>query len=277
MVRILTIAHREIKLGFRNSWTYSFLILLSIFTIALFLIQSGIPTIRGYTDMTGTVMNMTLYLLPLITLLLGGFSATAEKENGQWGLLSTYPLTAYTFLCGKWIGLAVILLTMLFFSFGLTGIIAILFGQVLSIATLAFFLLFSSVLALIYLSISLFIGSIAKNRWQALIGGIGVWFFTVIIWPLLMISTLSHLPSYNLIQPALQALTLLNPAEFVRVFFVMRLGAGSAFGANYDEWIIWATNSYGLMIFTGICLTWIIASLLLGGFIWNRGDQNGSK
>src|SRR5699024_11204363 len=80
MLRILTVAQREIKLGFRNSWTYSFLILLSIFTIAILLLQSGAATSEGYTDMTGTVMNMTLYLLPLITLLLGGFSATTKKK-----------------------------------------------------------------------------------------------------------------------------------------------------------------------------------------------------
>lgn len=274
---MLAVAQREIKLGFRNSWTYSFLILLSIFTIALFLLQSGVSTIQGYTDMVGTMMNMILYLLPLITLLLGGFSATTEKENGQWGLLSTYPITAHTFLWGKWIGLAVILLTMLLFSFGLSGVIAIVFGQALSMYSLVYFWFFSSVLTLIYLSISIFIGSFARNRWQALIVSISVWFITVIIWPLLMISTLSHLPSYKHIQPTLQFLTLLNPAEFVRVFFVMRLGAGSAFGATYDQWNTWATSSVGVIIFTGLCLTWIIASIWIGGFIWKRGDQHGSE
>lgn len=276
-LRILTVAKREIKLGFRNSWTYSFMILLSIFTVAILLLQSGVATTQGYTDMTGTVINMTLYLLPLITLLLGGFSVAVEKEDGQWGLLSTYPISVYTFLWGKWIGLAVILLTMLFFSFGLAGVITIVFGQELSINTLVFFWLFSTVLALVYLSISLLIGSIVMNRWQSLIGGITVWFFTIIIWPLLMISTLSHLPSYKLIKPILQVLTLLNPAEFIRVVSIMRLGAGAAFGADYYKWITWATSNYGLLIFFGIFLSWIFVSIFVGGFIWNRSDKNGAE
>jgi|SRR5690625_523485 len=276
-LRILTIAQREIKLGFRNVWTYSFLILLSIFTITIFLLQSGIATTQAYTDMTGTVMNMTLYLLPLITLLLGGFSATGEKEDGQWGLLSTYPISAYTFLWGKWIGLSVILLTMLLFSFGIAGVITILFGQNVSGSTLIFFWLFSSILALVYLSIALFIGSLAKNRWQSLIGGIGIWFLTILIWPLLMISTLTQLPSYNLVQPTLEVFTLLNPAEFIRIFSIMRMGAGSAFGATYDQWITWANSSFGLLIFTGVFLVWIFVPIFIGGFIWNRGDKNGSK
>src|SRR5699024_12682423 len=58
--------------------------------------------------------------------------------------------------------------------------LTLLFGQTLCIQTLIFFWLFSIILALVYLSISIFIGSIAKNRWQALIGGITVWFLTII-------------------------------------------------------------------------------------------------
>lgn len=272
-LRILTVAQREVKLGFRNSWTYSFLVLLSIFTIGILMLHSGVATSSEYTDMTGTVMNMVLYLLPLITLLLGGFSVALEKEDGHWGLLSTYPLSTYQLLWGKWIGLAIILLTMLFFSFGLAGIITVIFHQPLALSTLLFFWVFSAVLALVYLSIAILIGSIAKNRWQALFIGIGVWFITVIAWSLLIISILSLLPSYKMIQPALQILTVLNPAEMVRVFSIMRLGAGSAFGADYDMWITWATSNSGLIIFITIFILWIVISILLGGFIWNRRDK----
>lgn len=250
---------------------------MTIFTIAILLLQSGVTTTQGYTDVTGTVINMTLYLLPLTTLLLGGFSATAEKEDGQWGLLSTYPITGYAFLWGKWIGLAIILLTMIFFSFGLAGMLILLFGQGLSIHTFIFFLLFSAVLALVYLSIALLIGSIAKNRWQSLVGGITIWFVTIVIWPLLIISILSHLPSYKLVQPTLQVLTLLNPAEFVRVFSIMRMGAGSAFGADYYKWITLATSSYGPFVFLSVFISWIVILIFISGFIWSRGEVNESK
>lgn len=272
-MRILTVAQREIKLGFRSSWTYSFLVLLAIFTIAILLLQSSVATTEGYTDMTGTVLNMTLYLLPLITLLLGGFSVAVEKEDGQWQLLSTYPISAYAFLWGKWIGLAIVILIMIFFSFGVAGMITYIAGQSISFLTFLFFLLFSSVLALIYLSIALLIGSMVKNRWQALVVGITVWFLTIIIWPLLMISTLSQLPSYKLVQPTLQILTILNPAEFVRVFSIMRMGAGSVFGADYNQWIVWSTSSYGLLIFIGVFLSWILLSIFISGFIWNRRGE----
>lgn len=274
-MQILTVAQREIKLGFRNVWTYSFLILLSLFTMVIFLLQSGVPAIKGFTDMTGTMMNITLYILPLMTLILGGMSATDEKEGGQWGLLSTYPISAHAFLWGKWIGLSIVFMTVLLFSFGLAGVISVVFGQSVSLELLIFFWLFSTVLSLVYLGISLMIGAWAKNRWQSLIGAIIVWFVTILIWPVLMISTLSHLPSFNMVQPMLQLLTLFNPAEWLRIFSIMSMGSGSIFGASYDQWITWSTSQSGFIFFIGLLILWIVTPLLIGGMLWNRGDQHG--
>lgn len=268
---------REIKLGFRNVWTYSFLILFTLFTMTLLLLQASTRNIEGYTDMTGTMMNMTLYLLPLITLLLGSFSITSEKEDGHWGLLVTYPISSFSFLIGKWLGLAVILLTIVFFSFGFSGVIITIFNQDLNGKTFGLLLVFALLLALAFLSISILIGAIAKNRWHALIWTIAIWFIFIISWPLLMISLLSLLPSYQMIQPTLQFLTILNPAELIRVFTMMRLGAGSAFGADYDQWITWATSDGGLFIFILVFLAIIVVTLFVSSLIWKRGDQYGTQ
>lgn len=266
---ILTIANREIKLGFKNSWTYSFLILLTIFTITIFLLQSGMTSTEGYTDVTGTMLNMILYLLPLTTLLLGGVSAAVEKEDGHWELLSTYALSPYTFLFGKWIGLAVIKLTMLAFSFGIAGIIAVIFGKSLDMGTFLFFWIFSSLLALVYLSIALTVGAFAKNRWQALIGGISIWFITIVIWPILLTSVLSQLP-YTAIRPSLEVSTFLNPAELIRVFSIIKIGAGSVFGPEYYHWINWVNTPLGTPLFIIILIIWSVIAISIGGFVWGR-------
>lgn len=273
---MMTVLKRELKLGFRNSWTYSFLILFTIFTGAILLLHTSVASVEGYTDMTGTMMNMTLYLLPLITLLLGSFSITSEKEDGHWGLLATYPLSSQSFLFGKWFGLAIILITIIFFSFGLSGALITIFGEPMQTETFIALIVFSILLALSFLSVAFLIGSFSKNRWQALILSISIWFVTIVIWPLLIISSLTFLPSYKMIQPTLQVLTILNQAEFIRIFTMMRLGAGSAFGADYDMWITWATGDYGLLIFVlGISL-FIVLAIFISSWIWNRGDKYGA-
>lgn len=272
-LQMMTILKREIKLGFRNSWTYSFLILFTIFTGAILLLHTSVASVEGYTDMTGTIMNMTLYLLPLITLLLGSFSITAEKEDGHWGLLATYPLSSRSFLFGKWFGLAIVLITIILFSFGLSGTVMSLFGKTMQTERFVYLIIFSILLSLAYLSIAFLIGSFSKNRWQALIWAISIWFVTIVIWPLIMISTLSYLPSYKMIQPTLQILTIANPAEFIRIITMMRLGAGSAFGADYDQWITWATNWGGIVIFGLLFMLFTFGTVWISSFIWERGDK----
>ncbi len=149
-------------------------------------------------------------------------------------------------------------------------------GQAMNTETFIFFLVFSVLLALTYLSIAFLIGALSKNRWQALIGAIAVWFITIVIWPLLMISLLTQLPSYKLVQPTLQVLTILNPAEFIRVFSMMRLGAGSAFGADYDALITWALSNNGLIIFIIMLIIYVFVTLFISSWIWNRGDKYGA-
>lgn len=274
---ILTVLKRELRLGLRNSWTYSFLILFTIFTAAILLLHTSVASVASYTDMTGTMMNMTLYLLPLITLLLGSFSLTSEKEDGHWGLLATYPLTTRSFLFGKWLGLAIILLMIIFFSYGLSGIMISLFAEQIQTKVFLSLIVFSLLLALAFLSIAFFIGSFAKNRWQALIWAIAVWFVTIVLWPLLIVSTLSHLPSYKMIQPTLQVLTILNPAEAIRIFTMIQLGAGSAFGADYDAWITWATGETGPLIFISIFFISTLLIIFISSWLWNRGDKYGES
>src|SRR5699024_2470742 len=98
-----------------------------------------------------------------------------------------------------------------------------------------------------------------------------------VIWPLLMISTLSHLPSYPMIQSALEILTILNPAEMIRVFSVMRMGAGSMLGASYHDWITWAEGSSALSIFIATIAVWILVCLIMSGGLWKRGEQRATE
>jgi Cu-processing system permease protein len=136
----LIIAQREIKLGFRNPWAYSFLALFTFFTLAVLLIQSQ-TGIEGYTHTTGSLLNLILYLLPLMTLLLGSFAVTAEKEEGGWQLLATFTLSSFQLLLGKYAGLCAVMFAIVGFSFGLSGVLGGLLGRNFSLYTLSFFLI----------------------------------------------------------------------------------------------------------------------------------------
>lgn len=270
-MNVIIIAARELKLGFRNPWAYSFLALFSFFTLAVLLIQSQ-SGIEGYTHTTGSLLNLILYLLPLMTLLLGSFAVTAEKEEGGWQLLATYSLTSLQLLLGKYVGLCAVLFAIVGVSFGFSGVAGSLTGRSFSLYTLAFFYFSSLLLVFVFLGIAVWIGAVVTSRWQALTVGVGLWFLLILAWPTLLIAVLGFLP-YPMIKPVLQGLVVLNPAELIRIFMVTRIGGGASFGPEYFEWVQWLRGTSGALAFVGVCLLWIAGSVGASAWFWERGRQ----
>ncbi|WP_314589101.1 ABC transporter permease [Paenibacillus terrigena] len=270
---MLQVARREIKTGFRNPWAYSFLFLFCVFSLCLLVINSQ-SIVQGYSGVTGSMLSLILYLLPLMTLFLGSFSLTAEKEEGSWQLLSTYPIGTLSFIVGKYIGLSIVLLTIVAFGYGLMGVISGLVGMSFDSTTYVLFIAFSCGLVLLFLTLALLIGSLSKNRWQALTVSVSIWFFAVIGWQTILISVLNFLP-YTWIKPTLVALTFINPAELVRLFVVIKLGGGSILGPEYYQWVEWIQRSSGSWLFIAVCLLWISFSIMVVYWLWERGRSHG--
>ena len=262
------VAVREMKIGFRNPWAYSFTALFALFMLSLLLIHAQGYT-AGYSGHSSAMLNLTLYLLPLMALFLGSFSLTGEKEDGHWELLATYPLRTWTFLIGKYVGLAAVLLAIVAFGFGLAGVAGWLMGGGFAFSTYRQLLVFSVCLSLFFLGAAMLIGTIARNRWQALTIAAGVWFLAVIAWPTLLIAALGLMP-YTWVKPAITALTFLNPAELTRLFTVVKLGGGSTLGPDYYAWVVWIRSSWGTPAFLGTLVVWVALALAVACILWER-------
>lgn len=273
MSNMIQLAKREIRLGFRNPWAYSFLILFGAFSLCLLAINAQ-NYVQGYSGVTASMLSLILYLLPLMTLFIGSFSLTSEKEDGSWHLLSTYPLGTFAFVAGKYAGLLVVLLTVTSFGYGLMGALGGVIGGGFDFKTYGLFLIFSILLILMFLGAALFIGSLSKNRWQALTISVSVWFFAVIGWQSFLLSFLNLLP-YTWTKPLLVTFTFLNPAELVRIFVVVRLGGGSILGPEYYRWVDWIQKPSGGLIFGAVCLIWTVCSVLSVCWFWERGRRRG--
>ncbi|MCM3701658.1 ABC transporter permease [Paenibacillus macerans] len=138
-------------------------------------IESGVSKPLGLL-----VSNFIHRVQPKLALFLGSFSLTAEKEEGSWQLLSTYPLGTIPYLLGKYFGLAAVLLTIISFGYGGMGLVATLVGKVFEVNTYLLFFSFSCGLVLLFLTLALLIGTLSKQRWQAMTISVMVWFFAVI-------------------------------------------------------------------------------------------------
>ncbi|GIQ69561.1 ABC transporter permease [Xylanibacillus composti] len=273
MSHLATVASREIRLGFRNPWAYSFLGLFSLFMLILLLLNAQ-GYVQGYSGITATMLNLILYLLPLMTMMLGSFSLTGDKEDGSWELLSTYPLASTAYIAGKYAGLSIVLLSIVAFGFGLSGIVGALAGIAFAYDTYVLLLTFSATLVLLFLAVSFLIGTLARNRWQALTTAVAGWFFLVIAWPALLIALLGLMP-YGWIKPAISVLTVLNPAELARIFAVIKLGGGAVLGPEYYEWVTWIHQPSGTFGFIVFALMWLFVTAGAANWLWERGRRRG--
>lgn len=273
MNHFTTILKRELKLGFRNPWSYSFLTLFILFMLSLMLIhQQGYTS--GYSGVTGMLMNLTLYLLPLITLMLGSFAITGEKEDGSAALLYTYRLSITSWLGGKYAGLLIVLSIIVTIGYGVTGVISSFSSGGFTAGTYSLLFLFALLLIAAFLAIAMLIGALAATRWQALTYVIGVWFFFIIGWSPIMIAVLGQLP-YLWIKPLLTLFTFFNPAEWIRVYIITALGGGTIIGPEYYQWITWINDPSGHIAFIVLFVAYVLGLLTLAGWIWKRGRQRG--
>lgn len=262
------VAARELKIGFRNPWAYTFMALFTLFMFSLLLINlQGYVT--GYSGLTGTMLNLALYLLPLMALMLGSFSLTGDKEEGNWELLSTYALSTGAYMIGKYAGISIVMLSIVAAGFGLSGMVGSLLGGGFGVSAFLMLLLFAALLSFFFLAIATLIGTLARNRWQALTAAVGVWFFAIIAWPALLIAALGMLP-FPMIKPAVTVAVFLNPAELTRLFTVVKLGGGSTLGPEYYKWVDWIQQPWGSAAFLGMALLWIAVVLVAAHVIWER-------
>jgi Cu-processing system permease protein len=264
---MLTIWRSEITMAFRQRSYYSFILLWVAILSLLFMLQGNSPSVSEYTNVTGTVMNLLLYIIPLFMLINGSFSIANEMENGQFRLLSTYPLSTIKYLIGKVFGQFTSQILIFTLSYGISMVIGLTTGVSMGLKWILSLYFFGCSLLFFFLLIGILIGSFTTSRWQSLSYSVFVWFFLIMLWPTALISLLNFVP-YPLIGGVLKCVLFINPAEFIRFIFVVKLNGGSIFGQPYDSlvtfyqyWLSWAVLIYYTFIF--LFLSIVIADLNL--------------
>ncbi len=101
---ILTIARLELLLARRNMWVATSVILMGLFTTVLTL-AGGAPTGTLGVDpliiAVTSITTLSVYLIPLIGLLLSFDAISGETERGTLALGLTYPISRGEILLGK--------------------------------------------------------------------------------------------------------------------------------------------------------------------------------
>ena len=107
MRNILIVARKEIQEGLRNRWVLATTLLLAALALTLTFLGSA-PTgsvgVRGLDVVIVSLSSLTIFLLPLIALLISHDAIIGEMERGTMLLLLSYPVGRWQVLLGKFVG-----------------------------------------------------------------------------------------------------------------------------------------------------------------------------
>ena len=112
MNAIAVIAGREVRDGLRNRWVVAMTLLMAALALTLTLVGSAPTGTVGVSAVSATIVSLsslTIFLVPLIALLISYDAIAGELERGTMTLLLSYPVSRSAVVAGKFVGATVIL------------------------------------------------------------------------------------------------------------------------------------------------------------------------
>ena len=222
MKQILNIALKEYKDGLRNRWFLFITLLFALLAVGITWFGAAAAGHVGFTNLPATIASLSslaTFLMPLIALLLAYDAIVGEEEGGTLMLLLTYPLTRSQIIFGKFVGHSMILGLATLIGFGSAAVaIAVLVDVSLTQLFSAFlrFIISSVLLGMVFLACAYVLSARAAEKSTAAGLALGVWFFFVLIFDLVLLTLL--VASQGKFSPeALPWLLLLNPTDVYRL------------------------------------------------------------
>lgn len=224
MRTIRIIAMKEIREGMRNRWVLATTLLLAALALTLAFLGSA-PTGNvgaGALDVVVvSLSSLSVFLIPLIALLISHDAIVGESERGTMLLLLSYPLSRWQVIVGKFAGHLAILAFATLVGYGVAAAALGAVGRLDGAASWPAFaaLIGSSILlGAVFVAIGYLVSALASERGTAGGVAIGVWLVFVLIYDMALLGLLVVDQGRTVTAQALNVMLLLNPTDIYRIF-----------------------------------------------------------
>ncbi|MEL3971721.1 ABC transporter permease subunit [Rossellomorea oryzaecorticis] len=251
----------------RSLLAFGFLFVLLLVTITS-IQMLAMPVTSSFTRFSASFLNVILFLLPLFTLAIGALSIASDVESKWFSLLKTYPIKVRTYLFGKFTALISSFTLMLLIGYGLVLMIHS-FGGGSHFDLLLVLLSFFSVA--IFSSLSIVAGGLAKDRIHSLSLALGMWAFFLLIYDFIVMS-IGTMVSGNLLKLLVLVLTFSNPAEWLRIGYLLYSGNGAVLGPAYYSFTGFFVSPVGIAVYLIVTILWVLLPLVLGTIFLQRKE-----
>jgi len=223
MKLLWTLALKELRDGLRNRWIAAAIILLGTLALALSLLgaaPTGSVRVSNIDITVVSLASLSVYLIPLIALMLAFDALVGEFERGTMMLLLTYPVSRWQVIMGKFLGHVLILFIAIFAGYGGAFLLMIMFtGSGIEGWQAYAMMMFSSlILGAVFIALGYLVSVLVKERATAAGTAIGLWLVFVVLYDLLLFGALLLDKEQMIGQQLFSALMLISPTDSYRIF-----------------------------------------------------------
>jgi Cu-processing system permease protein len=274
MKTIWIIAMKEIRDALRNRWVVSATLLLAALAFGLAFLGSAPTGAVGAKPLAVIVVSLaslTIFLLPLIALMLAYDALVGEAERGTLLLLLTYPLSKGQLLLGKFIGHLLVLTLSTWIGYGAAGL-AVGWGSggadPESWRAFALLLASSVLLGASFIAMAYLVSSLVQERGAAAGLAIAIWLLFVVLYDMgllgLLVATRGQIH-----EQVFPWLLLANPADVFRLLNLTAFEQVRSFAG--------LAGLSGVMPFSALqllvaLLLWIIVPLTAATLLFRRRE-----
>lgn len=214
---------KEITDAKRNKWLLGYTILLALLGIGIAYLGLGSAaglSLQMFGRTTATLINLCLFLAPLVGVSLGASAISGERDQGTLDHLLSQPITRNELLLGKYLGLWIAMFLATLAGFAPAGILILAFAGVPSFYSFLIFPMLAQLVISAMLSIGILISVKSAGRAQSQTFAILVWFVFVLAYDLLLLSSFSVT---RFSADILAILLFLNPVDAGRILSILAL------------------------------------------------------
>lgn len=234
------------------------------------LVTGGIVGFQGFSRTSASLLNLVLYVIPLVALVMGTLSFTSDKIASE--LLFSQPVTRTEILPGKLTGLFLALVMATLWGFGTAGVVIALKTSGEGALRYPLVVGLAIVLELIFLCLAALTALICQRKSKAIGVALFLWFFFVIFYDLIVIGG-----TFLLKERTANTFVFLslfgNPVDMVRVASLIVLNGKEIFGAAGAALVRFVGGSSALVaLMVALLVVWIAAPIIIADRVLRRQD-----
>lgn len=263
--RTAAVAAIEFRISLRNRWVLLATAVLTLFSLALaFSGGNGAGLKAGVLSLSAaSLATLSVYLIPLISLLVSYDSVAGEVERGTMALVLATPLKRGELLAGKFAGLVAVLAIAICIGFTIAASATIAAYGMDGSGIMAMLRLTASgvMLGAVFIAIGMAVSIASARAGTAAALAVAIWLFAVVLYDLALLAGIVADKGGMFTKVLFPYLIVANPGDAFRIFNLAGLDSASSIG-GLDG--IANTLPFSPLLGVGALVAWLVAALALG-------------